>query len=700
MATLQKIRDNAGVLVSVVIGMALLAFILGDLLQSGGSIFAKSQNQVAEIDGKSIPVQLYQSKIDETTEAYKRNSGRSSIDEETMNQIQDETWNQLLHEYILEEQYQEVGLALSSDELFDMVQGNNIDPQVMQIPIFQNQETGQFDRNLVIQFLKNKELDPSGNAEKSWEAFEKALVQQKISNKYNNLIKKAMYVTKAQADKELAEKQNKVDFDYLVLRYNNVNDSLISFTETDLKNYYNKNQQKYERPEAREINYVTFTVAPSTDDEQLAFKWISEIKSEFETVDKVEQFVNLNSDVQFNGAFKAKEQLSPAIVELFDAPVGTVIGPYTENNSYKLARVIKSANIPDSVKASHILIRTSQTLSAEAAKAKADSLFAVIKKGGKFDELAKQFSEDGSAQNGGDLGWFTEGTMVGPFNDACFSNKKGDILVVETQFGAHVIKITDQAKATRKVQIAELVRNIEASSKTFQQIYAKASQFGANNRTLESFVNTANTENIVIKSASFGRNERRVANLENPRQLIRWAFETEVGKVSEVFEMGDMFVIAAVKSAHEKGVAPFDDVKLEVEREVKKDKKADYLANQLNGYMQGANTLQAIAEKALTEVKEAKNASFGAFSISGVGVEPQVQANIAKLEKEKISEPIKGNSGVFVVQVKNVIAAPDGLNNLAEKSNIKRTYENRVNYEVFNALKEALEVTDNRSRFY
>ncbi|MFA6402271.1 MAG: SurA N-terminal domain-containing protein [Salinivirgaceae bacterium] len=234
MATLQKIRNNAGLLVSIIIGLALLSFILGDLLTSGNTLFNKSQNNVAEIAGKSIPIEMYQGKIDENLENYKRQTGQSSLDQPTMDRLQDQTWEQLVRDFAMEDELAELGITICGDELFDMVQGNNIDPQIKQIPIFQNQETGQFDRTLVLQFLKNMEQDPTGKAQSSWNAFEKALAEEKINQKYNTLIEKGLFATTIQAKKEVVNKNLKSDFDYVTIKYNSVSDSSISFSEKDL----------------------------------------------------------------------------------------------------------------------------------------------------------------------------------------------------------------------------------------------------------------------------------------------------------------------------------------------------------------------------------------------------------------------------------------------------------------------------------
>ncbi|OFX63125.1 MAG: hypothetical protein A2W84_03530 [Bacteroidetes bacterium GWC2_40_13] len=696
MATLQKIRNNAGLAVSIVIGLALLAFIMGDLLTSGSTLFNSSRTNVAEIGGKSVSIQTYQEKIDENIENYKRNTGQTSVEQTVMDQLQDQTWEQMVRDVVMEDELDELGIGICGDELFDIVQGNNIDPQIKQIPIFQNQQTGQFDRALVIQFLKNMELDPSGQAKASWTAFEKALAQEKINQKYNTLIEKAMISTTVQAKKEVENKGLKVDFDYVTIKYNTVSDSLISFTEKDLQKYYDENTEKFKQTEQREINYVTFQVLPSADDDRETLKMIENAKAEFIQTENNEQYISLNSDIPFDGTYYTKDELTASIANLFDSEAGTVYGPYKEDNAYKISKVVEFKNVPDSVKARHILIRSEAGIDA---KAKADSLLNVIKKGGNFAELAKAYSQDGSAPTGGDLGWFKAGEMVKPFNDACFFGKIGDMVTVETQFGAHVLEVVDQSKKTEKVQIATLAQTVVASSKTYQNTYAQASKFGASNRDFNSFKTAAEKEGYTLKVASLKKEDKLVANLENSRSLVRWAYQSEKGTVSEILEFGDFFVIAALKSVQEEGIASLNEVKVDVEREIKKSKKAAYLIEKMAEASKNASSLQSVAGNLQTVVKEVVNANFAAYTVSGVGFEPELQAAVVTLPANKISEPIEGKNGVYVVQVKNV-QNPTTVDPTSEKNLMARSYRSRVNYQVFEAVKEAAKIVDRRSEFY
>ncbi len=697
MATLQKIRNKGGLIVAIVIGLALLAFILGDLFKSGNSFTDKSRNEVAEIAGTSIGYQLYQGKIEDNIENYKRNTGQTTLDQPTMERLRKQTWEQLVREYLMVDTYESLGLYISGEELFDMVQGNDIDPQIMQIPIFQNQETGQFDRTLVMQFLKNMELDPSGKAQSSWNAFEIALVQQKIDQKYNTLVEKGLFVTSVQAKNEAQNKNLKVDFDYISIKYNTVNDSVISYTQKELQTYYNENTDKYKQEESREINYVTFPVIASDNDNKQTKKWIENLKQEFNRVENNEQFVNLNSDIPFDGNYYTESELPANIKSLFTAEEGTVFGSYKENNAYMISKVAEFKNIPDSVKARHILIRPDGNVDA---LAKADSLLDVIEKGGNFAKLAKEYSQDGSAEEGGDLGWFSAGAMVKPFNDACFFGDKGDLVTVTSQFGVHIIEVIKQSTKIRKVKIATVARTIEPSTKTYQDTYAAASKFGGTNRTYESFRDGAEKDGYSLKTTTVKRDDKNLSTLENPRQVIRWVYLANQGEVSEIFELGDMFVVVTVKSVQEEGTAPFANVSIDIEREVKKQKKAEYLVNKMVEAKQNVSTLQAVAQNMNTLLKEAKNANFSAYSISGMGFEPQVQAAAVELAAEQISEPIKGKSGVYVIQVKNIQQPAENLNISNDKNYLTRSYRSRVGYQVYEAIKEASEIKDNRANFY
>jgi len=696
MATLQKIRNNAGVLVSVIIGIALFAFIFTGFFKSGSSLFRDARQQVADINGTKISIQDYQSLIDEQEEFAKLQSGKSSLTEAEQNRIQDQVWNQLVFETLLKEKTEELGISVTSEELLTMVTGKNVHPTIRQI--FTNPKTGVFDQAQLIAFLKQKDRDPKASF--FWNFIEKQIIFQRINEKYTALLKKGMYVTSAQAKSEAKARSRKVDFNFVAKRYTSVPDSSVLIADADIKKYYNDNINDFEQEATRDIEYVMFAVTPSEEDKKMALEWITKAKEVFsaENTDPV-QYVDMNSDEPFVDRYFKPNQLSTRLQDFVKgAKVGDVYGPYLENDAYKLTRLVDIKMMPDSVKARHILLRTGASL--DVLNAKADSLIALIKKGADFAALARKNSEDpGSAINGGDLGWFHDGAMVKPFNDACFNAKKGDILKVETQYGVHIINVQALGKLTKKYKLATLVRDITYSSKTYQDVYSKATKFAALNNTPEKFNKAIEEDNLTKR---YGRGikttDRNIGTLQSPRQLVRWAFENEVGNISPIYELGDNFVIAILTGKTEKGPASLETVKNRIKRELLKEKKAEKLIADINKLKSGVSNIDQLAKKLDVNVQNAEGITFADQQVTGAGIEPALVALATNSKKGVLSAPVKGNNAVFVVGVTNESTV--NIDPKVEKTQLQQSVNYKVDYRIFDAIKKSAEITDNRIKFY
>lgn len=702
MATLEKLRNRAGVLVAIVIGIALLAFILGDFVGSGGSLFNRSHFEIAEISGKSIPYQHYQERIDKILELNKALSGQSAIDEQTAERIREEVWNEIVRENVLGNSYENHGINVTPEELFDMVQGNNLHPIIKEQ--FGNRQTGEVDRGMIIQFLKNMENDPSGLQKAFWLYIENIIQQDRIYNKYINLIKKGMFVTDLQASHSLADRNKKVDFSYALKRYNTINDSLITVSNQEIKDYYKKHKHEFEQQTLRDVEYVVFPILPSSEDNTLAQEWISGIKGDFaHTADPV-QFTNLNSDVPFNSKYLKFSEIANQEVNQWaeKAAIGDVFGPIYENDSYQLFRIVDIAQLPDSVKARHILIglkdKSKETY--DLAKAKADSLYNVVKKGANFARLASEYSDDpGSAEKGGDLGWFPEGVMVQPFNDACFKGKKGDMVLVETQFGFHIINILEVGKTSKKVQLATLTRAVVPSTRTYQKVYQEASEFAGLNNTYEKFNQAILDKKLNKRLASNLREaDRRIAGLDNPREMIRWAYRAKVQDVSPVFEFGDNFVVAALKSAKQEGTALLEQIVEDIKSKVIIDKKAAILVDEFKKVLSQRDNINQVGTDLSVLLMEATRVSFSSFSLPSVGFEPAVIATAVATPEGVIAGPIKGNTGVYALAV-TAINVDEG-DNLTERRRLQNTLNSRAGYEAYEAIKKSAGIVDKRSSFF
>ena len=705
MATLQNIRNRGGLMVAIVIGLALGAFILGDMLNSGKKLMGPSQMKIAEIDGEAIQYPDFQKKVLELSEIYKMNSQQTQIDEKTSDQIREQVWQGYLKETILGKASIGLGITVSADELFDMVQGNNPHPIIQQL--FKNPKTGQVDKTAILQFLKSLETNATAQQKSYWLYIENQIKQDRLNTKYSNLIAKGLYVTSQEAKESLEAKNKNASFQYVVLNYISVPDADIKLSDSELKEYYNKHKDQYKQEKTRKIEYVTFDVLPSAADNTAAQKWVEDSKAEFSSVQDNQQYVNVNSETRFDPSFSKKEDLSPTLAEwAFSAKPGDIYGPYFENNAYKVAKVDQFKMLPDSVEASHILISPQTAGSPVKAQAKIDSIKGLIARGASFSEMAMKFSEDkGSALKGGNLGWFKHKQMVPEFEEAAFSDPVNELTIAKTQFGIHLIKTTKKGKETNEVRIAILSRNVEPSSQTYQKIYAETSKFASENPTMETFNKAVQGQKLDKKIATLKEADREVAGLESSRQLVRAAFTAEKGKMlvnnegSSIFEFGNRFVIGALTDATEAGVSTFEEAKPQVELVVRKEKKGKVLADKLSAAAAGQSSLEAIASKLSVDVKVASGLNFESYSIPVAGFEPAVVGTVSNLPENKVSTPIVGINGVYLAKVASVTKGADS-NLKGEKTRLNQMLRYRAGSEVFESLKKLVEIDDKRSKFY
>lgn len=703
MATLEKIRNRAGVLVAIVIGLALLAFVLGDFVSSGGTLFNQAQLELAKINGTSIAYDQYQAKVDEAEALQKLFSNNQGLDEQTSVRLREQVWQDLVRSMVMNPEYKKLGIEIHPDELFDMVQGRNIHPIISQQ--FADPNTGVLNKEYLTAFLKNLDSDP--NMRFYWMYLEREMLKDRAFSKYSNLVRKGMYATSLQTNEAMKDRYNKVNFDYVVARLSDIADSTVTVSNADIKAYYAKHKNDYKQDESRDVEYVVFPIQASTSDVQAAEEAIQRYKAELTEATDPMQYVDLNSDATVNHNYLAEADVPEDFRQwAFEAKVGDVAGPFNDGVAYRVARLADTKMRPDSVNARHILIVPENATEAakNAAKATADSLLGVIKRGGAdWTKLASAHSADpGSKDKGGDLGWFPGGMMVQPFNDACFDGTKGQTTVVETQFGYHVIQIVDQSKPTKKVQIALLERTVSPSNATIQQTYTQASSFAGQNASYEKFNAAVADQQLTKRTANnLLRNDRNIAGLTSPRELIRWAFKAKEGEVSNVFELGDQYVVATVRTARKEGIAPVEQVAQDIRAKVLREKKLAILNQKVaEAIKSGASTLPELAQKLNTRVEHADNVSFSSYTLPNAGFEPAVLGAAVCSAEGKLSNPIDGNSGVFVLSVTSSNIDVSATNTDDERDRLTVGYQSRSYYEVFEALKTLANIEDKRYNFY
>ena len=707
MAALQNIRNKGGLLVSIVIGIALLAFIIDpSILGTPG----QNRNNVGEIAGKTIKIQEYQRRILENEEMIKQMNGMASLNEEQQATIRENTWQQIISEIILTNQYEELGIGLSGDELYDLLLGNNMSPAVAQL--FADPATGQVDKQRAIETIKYLINSPAGTPQKEyWLNMEEQIRTSQLQTKYMLLLAKGLFVTDAEAQEYVGGSATNVDISYIMKSYNTISDSSVSVTSAEIKKYYDEHQHLFEQPESRQIAYVNFDITASGEDIKETEDWVASLKGEFAAASDVLEFANLSSEERALPRYYKEGELENEGLNdfLFKEKSDSVYGPYMQGNSYNIARVADRKMLPDSVKARHILLQPTQANDVETFRKLADSLAQVIRNGGDFEEIARQYSADqASAVNGGDLGWFTQDQMIQPFSDSVFFSKKREVKVVTTQYGFHIVQVTDMTKPVEKVLLGVVTKEISPSQETINKIYNDARTF-ANGVTNEAEFNEAVTKyNQTKRLANLNKNEQTIPGIEGGREIIRQAYLTgEVGQVlltndkSPIFEASDKFVVAVLLDVREEGIAPMNSVANLIQRELIRQKKGEIIAGQLEKAVSGSESLLSVAQKAGAEVMDATDVNFNSLQIPGAGIEPDVIAEVVMMDENKISRPIIGNQGVYVVTV-NVKNTTDVTPEQVEAAKLQMTQlnMNRINYQLLPALEKKEGVVDLRYRFY
>jgi len=656
MAVLQKIRQRSLLLI-LVIGFCLLAFIIGDLFNNGG--FKSSPKDVGSVNGKDIPFEDFRIKVSNLEK-----SGQQGM---TPTQAVNRVWDQEVSIALLTAEFDKLGLIASEKHILEVFKN---DQNIGQNPMFQTK--GVFDLAKFkeyfksnpeqAQYLKDREKDADINAKYQI---------------YNTLVKAGVYTTETEGKLKYEMEANKVTFDYVAALFSTVKDSDVKVTDAEIVDFMKKNEKKYKADETREIEYVLIEDKASPEDENEVKTTVNSLLTGrvvynqataqndtlpgFRETTNDAEFVNENSDIPYDSTYVAKKDLPAEHAEqLFNLPQGQIYGPYMRGPYYCLSKSLgRKAGV--NAKASHILISYEGTQvpnkkekrTKEQAKAKAESLLAQVQANpSSFLMLALTNSDDSSAQQGGDLGYFSQGQMVKPFNDFVFNNPVGKIGLVETDFGFHIINITDKQDAVR---LATIAQKIEPSDATSDKTYQKAVKFemDANEKDFEKVAKEAKlTVNPPVKAKAMDEN---FGSVGNQRQIVRWAFEsgTKVGEVKrfEIANVGN--IIAKLKKVNEEGLTPVEDARPGIEPILKNKKKAEILKAKMKG-----NSLDAVAKASGSAVQQALDITLENANLPNVGQEKKVVGTAFATGINKISAPIEGNSGVYVVQTKVVTKAP------------------------------------------
>ena len=668
MTTLQRIR-NHGVILLVVVGVAMLAFILGDFLNSGSSFFNRSRENVAVIAGHKVHYTEYEAAKDQLTEVYKIESGSNDINEEMTLQIRNQVWQMLLMDYTLQEQADKIGMDVTAEELSELCIGANPHQLIRQRRAFYD-ETGNFNRFALINFLNSLAQEPETQeqaanmqqAKTYWLYWENAVRLTHLQEKYVDLLGKLVTANPLDAKYAFEARQTSTDVEFVEQPYFAVADSLITVSDADIKKLYNAQKEQYKRTPNRALVYVSFPIVPSESDYAEVEKLMKSIESDFQTKEDITALVNSNSDVLYDGR-DYSESTVPAEYKEFAFGKGVKKGQYTEmtftDGTYAMARIM------------------------DCGYTKSDSVKLVLVANGEGTEDVE-------------LGWYQANELQKNIADPAFAGKKGSQFTVSTGMGEQTFKIADKSVATPKVKLAILSRKVTPSSKTYGVLYNEAKQFIVNNGNVELLRQAAQEQGLSVTPA-FGLdvNADKVNNLKNSRSIVRWAFEAKEGQLSDVFECGDQFVVAALTEVNEGDYRTLDEVRMELTMQATADKKAEYLMAQLKD----VKTLEEAATLWSVEIQKAENINLASTRMGAAGVEPAVIGAAMALESNSTSAPVKGNVGVYMVRIGEKTVAEGELNTETEISNLNMRNSYSIPYQAIALIEENAEVEDNRARF-
>ncbi len=708
MAIIGDIRKKSGLLIAIV-GIALAAFVLGDLLTKGPK---RQKFNIGVIEGEDIPAIGFNQRVEDNLGYQRQNLGRENLTAEEQFNTRQSTWNEMVNEILMDKQYKALGMSVSTEELDELIRGANPHSYIQQS--FTDPQTGVFNPELVNNFLVNLDkVEPA--MRQRYLYIEKAVKNDRLNTKYNALITKAYYIPSVIAKADFASKTTQFEMLVVAKRFNALPDDEVTVTDKDLKNYYEENKFRFKQSEElRSIDYVVFNIEPSDDDRQKVVKEVYEINEEFKTAANPGLFVSSVSDKRYDSTWFRIGVLPLNIEEgLFGKPIGTTVGPFQEGNTFTMARLVDVQSRPDSLRASHILVsyqgaRAKQDLtrSKEAAKKMADSIYTVVTRDRRqFAMLATAMSDDASAaMRAGDLGWFADGAMVYPFNEAVLKGKVGDIVQVETQFGYHIIDITGKKDLKPRYRVAKIERTIEPSTKTIQETYVKASQFSANNRNSTSFEKAVADMSLAKRSADdLTALSNNIPGIDTPREIVRWAFmeKTKKGDVSAAFELEGKFVVAVLKDIKPKGYQLFDIVKPNIEPLVRNQLKAKKLMTQMDDAMKASGDLSVIASALNSRVDTLTMVSFASGNLPLFGREPEVVGKASAMNPGDLSQPIIGQQAVYIIKIAdktNPVATDDDVRN--NRMSTSSFFRSRAMRELFSNLEKNAKIEDHRMLYY
>ena len=710
MATLEKIRSKAGLLVTIV-GIALFSFIIGDFLRSGSTFFRQSKDKIVVVNGESISIQEFSRMVETALNNYKSRYG-SSITEEQQNQVRQMVFDEMVGSILLNEKSKKIGFVVNKEELADLIMGNNISPIIQQS--FQDPQTGVFDRNRLVQFIQMVESDDWSmysletqqqlqNERDTWEIMKRNISEQKLQEKFSALIVSAIPANSIDAKTAFNDNSVNVDFNFVSQSFNSIPDTVIEVSNAEIAKLYALRKNNFKQEHVKIINYIAVNILPSETDYSDVSAHIEMLRDELVNSANPTDVINENSDEPFIDAYVSESQLSSEVKDFVEhASAGDIYGPVLTDRTYGMYKLMSVKQAPDSIKINQIAFPLSDD---ESIKTLTDSLIKVVNSGKSFADVALDVT---NGQSNGDMGWQTESSLVKgvdvKFANALFDAKINELFTIKTSYGIHLVQVVEKTKPVKKYKVGAIRMTVTPSQETYNKLYNNLNQYISKNRNLEQFKSAAPEAGYICQTnIEILENQNNIASIESTRQIIRWAFSSKKGDISEIFETQnrDYFIVAAVEGEHKSGFRPLSDVSDILKRELINEKKGAKIVEALMS--RNLNSLEDYSLAMNSPVQEVKFATFATQRITGIGIDPIVNARAVASDIGRITGPFAGKNAVYVLSITakntNEQTTYDEVRQ-KQQMNMQNSYRIMQMLQNNRLLKDKATIDDNRSRFY
>ncbi|HMK04950.1 MAG TPA: SurA N-terminal domain-containing protein [Ferruginibacter sp.] len=709
MQIIQGIRDKGAAIVIVVIALSLIGFILMDAKQGSGTMFSSTSTNIGKVNGSAIEQAEFNKKINIIEAQEEQQSGMKPTTVR-LAQIREQVWNQIVAEKVFYAESAKLGIDFTAKELSALLSSNDQSNPLLQDKQMIDPATGQLDMSKVSQALNNiKKMKGEQRDMIDAQIIEPQKLTS-ISTKYFALLNASAYYPAWMEEKDVAENKTFVTVSYVAVPYSVISDSTIKVTDSEIEKYIKSHKQLFKQEEGRMISYVAFSQLPSAADSAKTKAAVQALANEFANEANMKAFIARNtSAIPYDTNYLPKSKIqSNALDTILKQPAGTVYGPYVDNGNYVLAKVLGSRSFPDTVSARHILIGTVNPQTGEPiledsiAKKRADSIFSAIQNGADFGALVKQFSTDeGSKEKGGEYPSIYYGQMVPEFNEFAFTKPVGSKAVVKTQFGYHIIEVLKQKGQSPAYKIAFMAKEIMPSETTINKASLDATKLSAEKdaKKMDAYLQK-NGLRKVTNPTLIKENDANIGQMQEARQLVRWVFEAKQGDVSDPYSIGDEFVVAIVDKVQEEGTQDIATARPMVEGIIRDEKKAEEIIKKLGNTLESAAA--AYGKQVLTAGQDS-SLTFNSQMINGIGGEPKlIGASFNKANLNKVSAPIAGKTGVYVLRVDAIGAkaadTPDQASQFRSQQISALRSQSATNW--FEALRKKATIKDNRSKFY